>query len=283
MFLDNKYRTYYFNIVTNAKLGNRKRSKGRYLELHHIVPRCMAPEISDLRKHKENGVLLTAKEHILAHRLLCKITEGTARTSCLRAYHSMCFQKNGGQNKRYPSAHQLGKAREAASMANKGRLRGIQGVPEWASSNFATIADFKRGLQEYVDTPLSDPAIGLLFSVTAATIHNWRNKLHICRRRGNLRSREYLWKEYVDLQRSAAEIANDLGCTGSAVQQALKSLNIPIRDAFQRQALAGSKRSIPKEGVRHQKFSSSSLSYTAAASSKSMPKWIILPWYLTQN
>ena len=248
MFLDNKYRTYYFNIVTNAKLGNRKRSKGLYLELHHIIPKSIRPDISDLRKHKDNGVLLTAKEHIVAHRLLCKITTGTDRTACLRAYHSMCFQKNGGKNKRYPSSHQLSKAREAASMASKGILGGIQGVPEWAASKFGTIADFKRGLQELVDTPLSDPAIGLLFSVTAATIHNWRGKLHISRRRGNLRSREYLWKEYVELERSAAEIAGALGCTGTAVQQALKSFGIPIRDAFQRQALAGSKRSIRLEG-----------------------------------
>ena len=49
-----------------------ERSRGRiregYMERHHVVPRCMGGS-----NEKENLVLLTAKEHFIAHKLLVRM------------------------------------------------------------------------------------------------------------------------------------------------------------------------------------------------------------------
>lgn len=58
------YRQHYDNLI--ARAAGRK-CEG-YVEKHHIVPRCMGG--SDAA---DNLVKLTAREHFLAHQLLCKI------------------------------------------------------------------------------------------------------------------------------------------------------------------------------------------------------------------
>lgn len=57
----------YHNLVEKAKLENRKRGEV-YYERHHIIPRSMGG--NDL---SHNLVLLTAKEHFVAHHLLWRI------------------------------------------------------------------------------------------------------------------------------------------------------------------------------------------------------------------
>ncbi len=241
MFIENKYHRIYFLIIENAKKGNRRKSKnGEYYERHHIMPRSLRPDIANLTKHPENGVLLTAKEHILCHRLLCKFTEGKVRKACLRALHAMCFQNNGGRNKRYPSIRVLEAARRGIKEANSGP-RGIKGPPEW--SKCITLDDWKDTLQTYVAEGVSDPVIGSKYGVSAAAIHGWRNKLKVGKRRSHIRDADWLRSQYIDLQKSCEEIAKEAGCTGAAIQLKLKQYNIPIRAASERQQLANPKRS----------------------------------------
>lgn len=58
----------YENLITKALSRGLDKSKlGYYTEKHHIVPRCIWPEGE---KVKSNLVLLTAREHIIAHMLL---------------------------------------------------------------------------------------------------------------------------------------------------------------------------------------------------------------------
>lgn len=59
------YKTIYDDLVrTRDKLER----KEQYTEEHHIIPRCLGG--SD---NKENLVSLTAREHLIAHKLLCRI------------------------------------------------------------------------------------------------------------------------------------------------------------------------------------------------------------------
>lgn len=60
------YSKIYNNLVSNKT--KRKKDKNTYYESHHIIPRCLGggDEVSNL-------VLLTAREHFIAHRLLSKI------------------------------------------------------------------------------------------------------------------------------------------------------------------------------------------------------------------
>jgi hypothetical protein len=63
------YEKIYNQIIQRAKDENRKKVKGGiYYERHHIVPRCMGGN-----NDKLNLILLTAKEHYMAHRLLYEI------------------------------------------------------------------------------------------------------------------------------------------------------------------------------------------------------------------
>ncbi len=59
-----EYNKIYFQLIERAKA----RQIGGYTERHHIIPRCLNG--SD---DKENLVVLTAREHFIAHLLLCKM------------------------------------------------------------------------------------------------------------------------------------------------------------------------------------------------------------------
>ena len=79
----------YLELITSAKSVARKRyptadSRYVYYEQHHILPKSLYP---DFRLHKENLVLLTAREHFIAHKLL---TEIFPIQSMFYAYWRMC-------------------------------------------------------------------------------------------------------------------------------------------------------------------------------------------------
>lgn len=74
---ETKYIKYYLNIIENAKLKNRKKLNKNHIEYfyyenHHILPKSIFPEYSDLKEYSWNGVLLTAKEHFICHLLIYK-------------------------------------------------------------------------------------------------------------------------------------------------------------------------------------------------------------------
>jgi len=62
------YEKIYNRIIQNAILENRIKGKEIYYEIHHIIPKCIGGN-----NKKNNLVLLTAKEHFICHKLLCKI------------------------------------------------------------------------------------------------------------------------------------------------------------------------------------------------------------------
>jgi len=85
-----KYLSWYDSIITKAKSQARRKLKRQdenymYYENHHIIPDSFFINSSRKKKHgfldgkpndKENLVLLTAKEHFVAHHLLAKIYGG---------------------------------------------------------------------------------------------------------------------------------------------------------------------------------------------------------------
>ena len=230
---NNKYFLWWKSIIQNALDRSITRNHATeilgYCEGHHIVPISF-----DLGGETDpaNIAYLTAKEHIMIHRLMCKFLSNEYRVKSLRAFHCMCWKDNGGQNKRTASLHHLAKARQAVSEANKGK-RGIKGVPVWFGND--NMEYFIDTIQDLVDNNYSDPEIGSMYNVSATTIHNWRNKLGIKNRRNELRDKEWLYKQYINKKLSAQKIANDIGCSGTAVQQYLNKFGIPIRDANERQ------------------------------------------------
>jgi hypothetical protein len=71
-----KYCLWYRNIITKAlKRNDNKRTlikKFGYVELHHILPKCMCENEGQI-KDNSNQVYLTAKEHFICHLILSKM------------------------------------------------------------------------------------------------------------------------------------------------------------------------------------------------------------------
>ena len=65
MFIENKYTTWYNNIINSAKV--RKVPNG-YVEYHHIIPRSIGG-----LDNPDNLVALTAREHFICHCLLVRM------------------------------------------------------------------------------------------------------------------------------------------------------------------------------------------------------------------
>lgn len=83
LFIDNKYTRIYNTIIERAK----SRSLSCYTEKHHIIPRSLGGSDND-----ENLVSLTAREHLICHLLLTKITQGQYREKMLYAVQSMTMK-----------------------------------------------------------------------------------------------------------------------------------------------------------------------------------------------
>jgi len=68
------YKNIYDSLMVKARSENRIKGKGTYYEAHHIIPKCLKGQgkYTQWRNHP-NIILLTYREHILAHKLLCLI------------------------------------------------------------------------------------------------------------------------------------------------------------------------------------------------------------------
>jgi hypothetical protein len=76
------------SLVDNAKSQDRKKGLGEYFESHHVLPRSMGGD-----NKKSNIVLLTPKEHFVAHHLLCKMHQ---TKSMKIAFWMMCHTSKSG-------------------------------------------------------------------------------------------------------------------------------------------------------------------------------------------
>lgn len=81
MFIDNKYNKIYNDLIKSRKKLNRQKNPHDGLYTHHIVPRSLGGA-----NDPDNLVVLTLKEHRIAHRLLTKNTTGVAYWKMLHAY-----------------------------------------------------------------------------------------------------------------------------------------------------------------------------------------------------
>jgi hypothetical protein len=109
MFLENKYHVWYRQIMACAKA----RGLIELAERHHILPRSLGG--NDL---EENIVVLTYREHFLAHWLLTKFTTGKAKRSMFYALTALALTKLG----RIVAGWQYEKAKMAMSQARKGAV-----------------------------------------------------------------------------------------------------------------------------------------------------------------
>jgi hypothetical protein len=136
------YKKIYTQLIERAQFENRQKGCGVYFESHHIVPKCLGGN-----NDKTNLVLLTAREHYVAHKLLCEVypTENKLHYALWRMMnvqsskhertynvsskeYSRCkeiqsklVQQLGKQNKGKLVNHSI-ETREKISKAGKGRV-----------------------------------------------------------------------------------------------------------------------------------------------------------------
>jgi hypothetical protein len=108
MFINNKYTTIYFAIITRAK----DRMITGYVEKHHVIPKSLGGNNS-----KSNIVTLTAKEHYICHRLLVKMTEGLNKKKMVYALNLM-LAKSLKQKRFVPTAAVYQKIKEEVAKVN---------------------------------------------------------------------------------------------------------------------------------------------------------------------
>ena len=83
--IDNKYKHTYYRLIKSRKKLCRSKSEQHYFERHHIIPKSCGGDNSET-----NLVLLTAREHFIAHLLLPKFTIGECHHKMVRARWYMC-------------------------------------------------------------------------------------------------------------------------------------------------------------------------------------------------
>ena len=87
MFISNKYSKIYHQLMESAQKSQRSKVARDGLQFHHITPRSLGGN-----DEPSNIVLLTYREHRIAHRLLTKFTTGQSKYKMMWAYK--LFDKN---------------------------------------------------------------------------------------------------------------------------------------------------------------------------------------------
>ena len=90
-----------------------------YTERHHILPKGknLYPEFANLRTHPWNSIILTPRQHYIAHWILSKIfIETKPLRSCLNAFYQMSNSNSRYVVREY-TARQYARCREAMSIA----------------------------------------------------------------------------------------------------------------------------------------------------------------------
>lgn len=111
LFIGMNYLKHYNLLIETRKKLNRQKSKGDFLEKHHIIPKSMGGTDED-----SNLVLLTGREHFLAHWLLWRHYRDRKTAAMFNA-----MNRTGRGQKRITSSRGYEEAKKAGSFAQKGR------------------------------------------------------------------------------------------------------------------------------------------------------------------
>lgn len=130
------YNRIYEELIANAKEQQRSKGSDEYYEIHHIIPTSLGgPDTPD------NKVLLTAREHYLAHWLLYKFSEGSDKHKMGYAWHNMTISNS--HQYRYNS-HTYEYARKACGEAVKYRLSGKTYAEIYGGEKAAELLEKRR-------------------------------------------------------------------------------------------------------------------------------------------
>ena len=139
MFIENKYKKWYFSIITNA--SNRVNQNG-YTERHHIIPKSMGGNRS-----KSNIVRLTGREHFICHRLLFRMVTGIDKQKMALALKMLTRLSNSVRITSRTFENIRSNASTAHSILKTGKPSPLKGKPGKPHSDETKmiLAGVKRG------------------------------------------------------------------------------------------------------------------------------------------
>ena len=108
-----RYLRGYYNLIKYAQNQNRSKETD-YYERHHIIPRSFGGT-----NKPDNLVLLTAKEHYIAHYLLTKFTEGNMKRKAVYAFHSFKMDRDGDRKINTPRLFEKSRREMSKIMSGK--------------------------------------------------------------------------------------------------------------------------------------------------------------------
>jgi hypothetical protein len=112
MYLNNKYTTWYYLIITYAQQNVNREG---YSEKHHIIPKSLGGS-----NDPSNIVKLSAREHYICHLLLIRMTEGTSKNK-MRYAAWMMVKNNPHQSRIRLTSKRFQTLKEQMIKANKER------------------------------------------------------------------------------------------------------------------------------------------------------------------
>ncbi len=153
------YQKIYKDLILKAKKENRKKNDRVYYEKHHIIPECLFKQrtrkgisgfVEGNPEDKNNLILLTAREHFIAHVLLFKIYKDTPYGYKIGSALSFFFSKI------IDSTHpRLNDFITSSKKYEKYRLIGLESISK-ANKGFINVRDSETG--EYVGrVSVNDP------------------------------------------------------------------------------------------------------------------------------
>lgn len=146
MFIENRYKSIYDALIESRRNLNRIKVSHDGLYSHHIMPRCLGG--SD---DPENLVLLTLKEHRVAHHLLVKFTSGEDQW---KMKHAFSFFKPGVDLRDSPFTGWTKESHEKSVQTRK-RKGSYKTGSENIFSSPEIIAMVKKRMTE--SNPMKDP------------------------------------------------------------------------------------------------------------------------------
>lgn len=108
------YKQIYNNLI--YKHGYSHKPKIGYFEKHHIIPKCLGGSDDE-----SNLIYLSARCHLLAHWILCKIYP--ENNKIVHAFFMMCIMKNSNMKRIIPNTKILAEARRRKSAVQSKLLK----------------------------------------------------------------------------------------------------------------------------------------------------------------
>jgi hypothetical protein len=116
MYLDNKYTTWYNNII---HLAQNREKPSCYVERHHVLPHALGGDNTI-----DNLVYLTAREHFICHQLLPNMVSGKEKKKMIYALWLMSNRSSDNQTRYVPSSKIYAHIREEFSTMMSKKMAG---------------------------------------------------------------------------------------------------------------------------------------------------------------